>query len=109
MASRLTDHVAALEGSFKGLAALLSRFQNIVVASRIEVAKTKALAGVVNTVGGMVTLTERIATDVTAAMDTTKDFTTVANDAIGGYSVEASRGGPSAGGRSEGERLVIDA
>ena len=67
MASRLTDHVAALDGSFKSLAELLSRFQNIVVASRIEVAKTKALAGVATTVGGMITLTGRIETDVGAA------------------------------------------
>ena len=59
MSSRLSEQVGALDGSFKGLAALLARFQNIVVASRIEVAKTKALAGVATTVGGMVALTDQ--------------------------------------------------
>jgi hypothetical protein len=88
MASRLTDHVAGLDGSFKGLASLLSRFQNIVVASRIEVAKTKALAGVATTVGGMISLTDRIEGDVNAAMDTPQDFTRLAGEALGGYSVE---------------------
>jgi len=103
MASRLTDHVAALEGSFKGLAALLSRFQNIVVASRIEVAKTKALAGVATTVGGMISLTERIEEDVGAAMGTTKDFTRLSIDAIEGYAIEGSRPGEVG---AEGAKLV---
>ena len=105
MASRLTDHVAALDGSFKSLAELLSRFQNIVVASRIEVAKTKALAGVATTVGGMITLTGRIETDVGAAMDTTKDFTRIAVESIGGYSVGGGLGWSAKGG-DEDARLV---
>jgi hypothetical protein len=101
MASRLTDHVVALEGSFRGLAALLSRFLNIVVASRIEVAKTKALSGVANTVGGMIYLTERIEADVSEAMDTTRDFTRMAIEAIGGYSLEEGSAR-----RGEGEKLA---
>ena len=105
MASRLTDHVAALDGSFKSLAELLSRFQNIVVASRIEVAKTKALAGVATTVGGMITLTGRIEMDVGAAMDTTKDFTRIAVESIGGYSVGGGLGWSAKGG-DEDARLV---
>jgi hypothetical protein len=88
MASRLSEHVAGLEGSFKGLVAILSRFQNIVVASRIEVAKTKALESVSTTVGGMITLTDRIEIDVNEAIGTTKDFTNVASEAIGSYSVD---------------------
>jgi hypothetical protein len=105
MASRLTDHVAALDGSFKSLAELLSRFQNIVVASRIEVAKTKALAGVATTVGGMITLTGRIETDVGQAMDTTKDFTRIAVESIGGYSVGGGAGWSAKSG-DEDARLV---
>lgn len=103
LSSRLTEHVAGLDQSFKGLAALLSRFQNIVVASRIEVAKTKALAGVSTTVGGMIELTARIEADVGAAMGTTKDFTRLAMSAIGGYSADSALGG---GEDTEGERLV---
>jgi hypothetical protein len=99
MSSRLADYVENLDGSFKGLAALLARFQNIVVASRIEVAKTKALAGVANTVGGMITLTDRIATDVGEAMETTKGFNVLAREAMSCY-VQGARGS------SEEEKLV---
>ena len=91
MASRLSDHVAGLDGSFKGLASLLSRFHNIVIASRIEVAKTQALAGVSTTVGGMISLTDRIEGDVNAAMVTTRDFKRLVGEALGGYSVEGDR------------------
>ncbi len=108
LSSRLTDQVAGLEKSFIGLAALLSRFQNIVVASRIEVAKTSSLAGVATTVGGMIELTARIEADVGAAMETTKDFTSLAIGALGGYSVQrsASRAPGSDGEGVEDERLV---
>ncbi|MBL8968899.1 MAG: hypothetical protein JNG85_17985, partial [Spirochaetaceae bacterium] len=71
--------------SFRGLASLLSRFQNIVVASRIEVAKNRALAGVTTTVQGMIHLTDRIGDDVSGAMTTTKDFIKVASSAIVSY------------------------
>ena len=84
-ARRLSDQVKGLDESFKGLAGLLSRFQTIVVASRIEVAKTRALVGVATTVQGMIQLTDRIETDVRAAMDTTKDFIKAASAAIVEY------------------------
>lgn len=82
---RLSDLVKSLDESFKGLAGLLARFQNIVVASRIEVAKNKAIMGVGTTVQGMTELTDRIGGDVGAAMDTTKDFIKVAYSAIADY------------------------
>jgi hypothetical protein len=91
MSSRLAGYVENLDRSFKGLAVLLARFQNIVIASRIEVAKTKALAGVANTVGGMITLTDRIATDVGEAIETTKGFNVLAREAMSGYAQD-SRG-----------------
>jgi hypothetical protein len=97
LASKLSDQVAALEASFKGLAAIQSRFQNIVVASRIEVAKTKALAVVAGTVGGMIALTGRIEVDVDEAMGTTRDFTYLARQSISGYSAD---------GGGEGERVA---
>jgi hypothetical protein len=97
MSSRLAENVGKLDASFKGLAALLSRFQNIVVASRIEVAKTKALAGVATTVGGMITLTERIEADVAEAMESTKGFNALSSGAIAGYAQ---------GGDAGDERLV---
>jgi hypothetical protein len=97
MAGRLDEHVVGLDRSFKGLAVILGRFQNIVIASRIEVAKNRALAGVATTVGEMITLTERIEEDVGKAMDTTKDFKMLASDAIAGYAFE---------GEGASERLV---
>ena len=85
-ARRLADQVKGLDDSFKGLAGLLSRFQTIVVASRIEVAKTRALVGVTTTVQGMIQLTDRIESDVGSAMDTTKDFIRATSAAIIEYS-----------------------
>jgi hypothetical protein len=107
---KLSEQVSGLDESFKGLAGLLSRFQNIVVASRIEVAKNRSLSGVANTVQGMVQLTERIGTDVGEAMDTTKDFIKVAYSAIVEYagSDSAALGDYGASGSSggEGDRLL---
>jgi hypothetical protein len=97
MSSRLADYVRGLDKSFKGLAAILARFQNIVVASRIEVAKTKALAGVSNTVAGMIVLTDRIEADVGEAMETTKGFNLLADEAIKSYAQGS--------GAAEGDRL----
>jgi hypothetical protein len=97
MSSRLSEQVKGLAGSFKGLSALLARFQNIVVASRIEVAKTKALAGVATTVGGMIALTARIEADLGEAMETTKAFTALSSGAIAEYSKRSEE---------EGETLV---
>jgi hypothetical protein len=84
--SRLAAQVKTLDESFKGLATLLTRFQNIVVASRIEVAKTRALAGVANTVAGMVELTGRIASDVETAMEMTKEFIKLTHGAFDEFS-----------------------
>jgi hypothetical protein len=97
MASSLATQVKSLDDSFKGLAALLTRFQNIVVASRIEVAKTRALAGVATTVAGMVDLTSRIEADVEAAMDMTKEFIKLSRAAVGEFSSSES---------ADGERLL---
>jgi hypothetical protein len=97
MSARLADQVEGLFRSFKGLASILSRFQNIVVASRIEVAKTKALAVVATTVSGMIDLTGQIEADVGEAMESTKSFTALSSEAIEEYSLE---------GGAEGERLV---
>jgi hypothetical protein len=82
---KLSEQVKSLDESFKNLDSLLSRFQTIVVASRIEVAKTRALLGVNTTVQEMILLTDRIEADVGNAMETTKDFIRAASSAIGEY------------------------
>ncbi|HUW41916.1 MAG TPA: hypothetical protein VMV90_12990 [Rectinemataceae bacterium] len=87
-ARRLSDQVRLLDKSFKGISALLSRFQTIVVASRIEVAKTSSLQNVATTVRGMIELTDRIESDVGGALGMTKEFIKVAIGAIAGYSAE---------------------
>ena len=45
MASQSIRFVGGLDGRFKDLSALLPRYQCIVIASRIEIAKTRALNG----------------------------------------------------------------
>ncbi len=104
-ARRLSEQVRSLDESFRGLAGLLSRFQNIVVASRIEVAKNRALAGVATTVQGMIELTERLGEDVGAAMGTTKDFIKIASTAIADYAGGEADAEEGAGEGSEGSRL----
>lgn len=105
-AKRLAEQVRELDESFKGLAALLSRFQNIVVASRIEVARNKALAGVTTTVHGMITLTGRIEADVSGAMSTTKDFIKIAVAAISEYAEEGRAAGFSSSAVLSGRELA---
>lgn len=102
---RLSEQVKDLDESFRGLAGLLSRFQNIVVASRIEVAKNRSLSGVANTVQGMVLLTDRIGSDVGEAMDTTKDFIRVAYTAIADYAGGEGLGRASGRDSPEADRL----
>ena len=89
-ARRLGDQVRGLDDGFKSLSTLLSRFKNIVVASRIEIAKNRALTGVTTTVAGMVELTGKIETDVSGAMGTTKNFTKVAAAAMFEYAEDAT-------------------
>ncbi len=108
---RLSEQVKGLDESFRGLSGLLSRFQNIVVASRIEVAKNRSLSGVANTVQGMIQLTDRIELDVGEAMDTTKAFIKVAYTAIVEYAGDedlerSSSSGRARGGAAEGDRLL---
>lgn len=100
-ARRLAEQVRSLDESFKSLSGLLTRFQNIVVASRIEVARNRALHGVDTTVHGMIELTERIAEDVGGAMATTKGFIKVASAAISEYAIE------DAGGQAGAERAAL--
>jgi hypothetical protein len=73
-ATAITDGVRSLDERFKEMNQILSRFKSIVTASRIETARNKALAIVTTTVMGMMDLTERLATDVSAAGEVTRSF-----------------------------------
>ncbi len=89
-ARRLGDQIRGLDDSFRSLSTLLSRFKNIVVASRIEIAKNRALTGVSTTVAGMVELTGKIEADVSGATGSTKNFTKVAEAAMAEYAEDGS-------------------
>ena len=81
----LAEQVRQLNDSFKILSSLLGKFQNIVVASRIEIARTRALSVVSNTVAGMIEITESLGRDVGQATDLTKTFIKTASAEILAY------------------------
>jgi hypothetical protein len=81
----LSSQVKLLNDSFKLLYSLLNRFQNIVVASRIEIARTRALSVVSNTVAGMIEITESLGRDVGSATEVTKAFIKTASADILSY------------------------
>lgn len=71
---RLLKEVRFLEEDFRSFTSLITRFHNIDVASRIEVAKQAVLQQMAGTVEEMTALTRRIETDVNTSLDSTKDF-----------------------------------
>lgn len=81
----LSRQVQQLNESFRVLSSLLGKFQNIVVASRIEIARTRALVVVSNTVAGMIEITENLGRDVGQATDVTKAFIKTASADIHSY------------------------
>ena len=85
MGKGLSLLVKKLNDSFKVLYGLLNKFQNIVVASRIEIARTRALSVVSNTVAGMIDITESLGRDVGKATDVTKTFIKTASADIIAY------------------------
>ncbi len=92
--ARIVQSVEQLSERFKAVNAILGRFRNIVTASRIEIARNKALAIVANTVRGMMDLTERLAKDIDAAGEVTRGFSKALTAGVGEYlnGAEASAG-----------------
>jgi len=84
-ASAISDGVRRLDERFKEMNAILSRFKNIVTASRIETARNRALSIVSNTVGGMMDLTERLSEDVSAAGGVTRSFAKALSTGMSDY------------------------
>ncbi len=91
-ASEISDSVRKLDERFKEMDAILARFKSIVTASRIETARNKALAIVANTVGGMMDLTERLASDVSSAGTVTRSFGKTFGAGMADYLFNASEG-----------------
>lgn len=84
-ALRIGEGVKKLDERFKAVNAILTRFKNIVIASRIETARNRALAIVSNTVQGMMDLTERLALDIAEAGEVTRSFTKTMSFEMGDY------------------------
>jgi len=84
-ALRIGEGVRKLDERFRAVNAILTRFKNIVTASRIETARNKALAIVSNTVQGMMDLTERLALDIAEAGAVTRSFSKTMNTEMGDY------------------------
>lgn len=86
----LTGAVESLDAGFHEFEKILNRFKNIDVASRIEVAKQKALQSMSDTVVEMSGLTERIGRDVSGAMLATRGFILETKSAIQTYTERAA-------------------
>ncbi|MDX9957011.1 MAG: methyl-accepting chemotaxis protein [Clostridia bacterium] len=84
-ALRIGEGVRRLDERFRAVNSILTRFKNIVTASRIETARNKALAIVSNTVQGMMDLTERLAMDIAEAGEVTRSFSKTMNTEMGDY------------------------
>lgn len=86
---QLTAAVESLDRGFLEFSKILSRFKNIDVASRIEVAKQQALRSMSDTVVEMSELTTRIGADVADAMQATRGFISETKSAIASYASRA--------------------
>ena len=82
---RIGEGVRKLDERFRAVNSILTRFKNIVTASRIETARNKALAIVSNTVQGMMDLTERLGLDIAEAGSVTRSFSKAMNAEMGDY------------------------
>lgn len=72
---RVTEQVEALEARFRSFSAIASRFRNVDVASRIEVAKQLQLREMGADTEEMTELTKRIEQDVNDSLAQTQEFT----------------------------------
>ncbi len=84
-AQSLGERVETLSVEFKRLDTLLSRFKNIVIASRIQAARSAGLLRKSNTVFAMERLTERIERDIGEANLLTRTFIKSSSAVIDAY------------------------
>jgi len=82
----LLKDITILKRQFESFEPILTRFHNIIVASRIEVAKQIALVDMKDTVIKMSQLTDSIEDDITQALDTIKHFLKTTEGVINNYS-----------------------
>ncbi len=84
-ARHVAEGVKRMDERFRTVNTILSRFKNIVIASRIEIARNNALAIVSNTVAGMMDLTERLEEDIAAAGIVTRSFSKTLGSQLNSY------------------------
>lgn len=82
----LIKKIQILQRQFLSFEPIITRFHNIIVASKIEVAKQAALGDMKDTVSNMTDLTEGIDNDISKALDTIKYFLKTTEKTIGEYS-----------------------
>lgn len=70
----LLKDIIALKRQFESFESIITRFHNIIVASRIEVAKQSELRDMEETVSEMIDLTESMNMDITNALEMIKHF-----------------------------------
>lgn len=81
----LLKEIIILERQFLAFEPIITRFHNIIVASRIEVAKQAALGDMRDTVTNMTELVESINSDISSALDTIKHFLKTTEKTINDY------------------------
>ncbi|AFG38070.1 hypothetical protein [Spirochaeta africana] len=81
----LVQSVFQIEHNFNSFQTIISRFQNINMASRIEVAKSTVLSSMDTTIDEMNSLTERITDHVQEALDAVQQFISSTNSSITTY------------------------
>jgi hypothetical protein len=84
--SKLLKDITILKRQFELFEPIITRFHNIIVASRIEVSKQSALSDMKDTVTKMTQLTESINQDISNALDTIKHFLKTTQSIIQNYS-----------------------
>lgn len=82
----LLKEITILQRQFQSFEPIITRFHNIIVASRIEVAKQEALSDMKGTVTNMTELTEGMNDDINQALDTIKHFLKTTEKIISSYS-----------------------
>ena len=82
----LLKDITVLKRQFESFEPIITRFHNIIIASRIEVAKQIALSDMKDTVTKMTELTESINSDISTALDTIKHFLKTTESIINNYS-----------------------
>lgn len=87
----LLKDITTLKRQFESFEPIITRFHNIIVASRIEVAKQVALSDMKDTVTKMTQLTEDIDSDISNALDTIKHFLKTTKGIISNYSSTIKR------------------